>query len=109
MKNQSCHEEIPLKKKLDFLKHAIKKFEKWNSYHPDDVRWDWDGICIVFKNWANIRIWRNLKYMFPELWKEIERALVRTESRNVIEWENNSYACLGRLKLLQRVQKQISK
>ena len=107
MKNQSCWKEIPHKKKLEFLAHAISVYEAWDKFHPNDEDWGWQGICIVFKEWANIREYQRTRQMFPELMDEIDVLKARTGEHSVIEWKD-TYACKGRIKLLKRVLKQIS-
>lgn len=99
MKNQSPYQEIPLAKKIEFLSYAIKQYE-------DNENNDWDGMCVMFQKWAKIRRWTNLRFMFPELWKEIKKDLNKTGSYFIIKYVD---ACKGRIRLLKRVQKQLVK
>ena len=101
MKNQSPYDEIPLEKKLDFLLFAIKSYE--------DLKGDgWDGICVVFRRWANIRNWKNVRFMFPELWEEIQKALKKTDGDSIINY-SEGYGKTGRIRLLGRVYGQLTK
>ena len=100
MKNQSPYDEIPFAKKLNFLLFAITYYANTDG--------GWDGICVVFRSWANIRNWWNVKYMFPELWEEIQKAIKKTKGDSIINY-SDGYSKKGRIRLLTRVHAQLTK
>lgn len=105
--------ELRLYRKIAFLDFA----EKVLNNVPISVitrkgNIDKVALCVLFKRFAPTIGYMNdiVEVKFPELYEEIARARKTTDSSEYgyIHWKSESYAIVGRLRLLGRVRGQIS-
>ena len=99
--------ELSLKRKNEYLNHALKilanvKILQEYGYFLCNIFNDW--IEEVFEEYHG---W-NISSSFPELMQEIDRAIAKTRGNLAIDYKKG-YEIRGRVRLIRRVQRKLSK
>ena len=113
--------EMSLKEKRDFLSFAINQYEEWTKDEKSKDYVSWRTICVMFMLYVQGRKMSDIVHLrvvdvseyskftrvrFPELQREIDTVMKRTESSAYIIWER-MHRFTGRINLLKRVMNQI--